>query len=224
MERALLRIFRIHADASVQRPAKNIFATLLFGLVWIAAVAFGLRGLFNYESKPGRVGPIAQTWQSGLIKLASDRPTLVMIAHPRCPCTQASVGELAELMARVQGKVAAYVLFVIPKGAGAEWDNTSLRRRAATIPGVTVLSDVDGVEARRFGAETSGHTLLFGSDGRLLFTGGITATRGHAGENAGENAIIALVRNDRPARHDSLVFGCALADQRSAASESEKLR
>jgi hypothetical protein len=68
------------------------------------------------------------------------------------------------------------------------------------------------VEAGRFGAETSGHTLLYGADGRLLFSGGITASRGHAGENAGESAIIALVNHQTPLRSQTLVFGCSLTN------------
>ena len=136
-----------------------------------------------------------------------------MLAHPHCPCTAASVGELAQIMARLQGKVAAYVLFVKPKEAGRDWDDTSLRRSAEAIPGVNVVFDPDGVEARRFGAETSGHTLLFAADGRLLFSGGITASRGHAGDNAGERAIVALVNNQTPARTQTLVFGCSLANR-----------
>lgn len=135
-----------------------------------------------------------------------------MLAHPHCPCTQASVGELAQIMARLQGKVAAYVLFVKPKEAGRDWEDTDLRRSAEAIPGVKVVFDPDGVEARRFGAETSGHTQLFSTDGRLLFSGGITASRGHAGDNAGESAIVALVNNQTPARTQTLVFGCALAN------------
>jgi len=174
-------------------------------------VAFGLRAFLNYDTKPGRVGVVPSTWPVSQIERASDHATLVMVAHPRCPCTRASVGELAQIMAQLQGKVVAYVLFVKPTNSGADWEETDLRRSAAAIPGVTVVSDVDGVEARRFGAETSGHTLLFGADGRLLFSGGITESRGHAGDNAGESAIVSLVNNHAAARTDTFVFGCALA-------------
>lgn len=176
-------------------------------------MAFGLRVLFHYENTPGRVGALSQAWPGAQIERATDRPTLVMLAHPHCPCTVASVGELAQIMARLQGKVATYVLFVKPKEAGRDWEDTNLRRSAEAIPGVKVVFDPDGVEARRFGAETSGHTLLFGADGRLLFSGGITASRGHAGDNAGERAIVALVNNQTPARTQTLVFGCSLANR-----------
>jgi len=196
----------------LHRLTKRILATSLFAITWIAAVAFGLGVLFQYENTPGRVGAVSPAWPETQIERATDRPTLVMLAHPHCPCTAASVGELAHIMARLQGRVAAYVLFVKPKGSGRDWEDTNLRRDAEAIPGVKVVIDPDGVEAHRFGAETSGHTLLFGADGRLIFSGGITASRGHAGDNVGESAIIALLNHQIPARAQTRVFGCALAD------------
>jgi hypothetical protein len=184
----------------------------LFAIGWIAAVAFGLGSLFQYENTPGPVGVLSQEWPNTQIERANDRPTLVMVAHPRCPCTVASVAELARIMARLQGKVAACVLLVKPNESGPDWEETSLRRSAEAIPGVKVIFDRNGVEARRFGAETSGHTFLFDADGHLLFSGGITASRGHAGDNAGESAIVALVNNQMPPQTRSLVFGCSLAN------------
>jgi len=195
----------------LQLQTKRILATSLFAVIWIAAVAFGLRALFQYENTPGPIGAVSPKWPNTEIERATDRPTLVMLAHPRCPCTVASVAELARIMARLQGKVAAYVLLVEPVETGSDWENRNLQRSAEAIPGVKVVFDHDGVEARRFGAETSGHTFLFGGDGRLLFSGGITTSRGHAGDNAGESAIVALVNNQTPARTQTLVFGCSLA-------------
>jgi hypothetical protein len=178
----------------------------------MAALCLGLRSLLSYENTPGRLGVVPQNWPHSQIQRANDRPTLVMLAHPKCPCTRASMGELAQIMAAVHGKVSAYVLFFAPRDAGSDWADTDLRRSAAAIPGVTVLSDVDGREAQGFGAETSGHTLLFGADGRLLFSGGITASRGHAGGNDGESAIIALISHHGTARARTFVFGCSLTD------------
>ncbi|MEN3369264.1 MAG: hypothetical protein V7609_1407 [Verrucomicrobiota bacterium] len=198
----------------MQSRSKNILITALLGAAWIAAIAFGSRVMLQYESTPGPVGVVAPSWPSASkIHRAAGQPTLVMLAHPRCPCTRASVGELAQIMAESQGKLSAYVLFMKPSGSDADWDQSDLCRNAAQIPGVTVVSDADGNEARRFGAETSGHTFLFGADGRLLFSGGITASRGHAGGNAGESAILAAISDAslKPAR--TVVFGCALSRQ-----------
>jgi hypothetical protein len=205
----------------LQPRTKSILATSLLAITWIATVAFGLRALFPYENTPGRAGAVSQVWPAAQIERATDRPTLVMLVHPRCPCTAASVGELAQIMARLQGRIAAYVLLVKPRETGRDWEETSLRRSAEAIPGVKVVFDSDGIEAQRFGAETSGHTFLFGADGRLLFSGGITALRGHSGDNAGESAIVALVNNQTPARNQTLVFGCSLA--KHSATESKAL-
>lgn len=130
--------------------------------------------------------------------------------------------ELAKVMARVQGKVRAYVLFLKPQDSDTSWDDTGLRRSAAEIPGVTVLSDTDGAEAQRFGAETSGHTLLFDKAGRLLFSGGITESRGHAGGNAGESAIVSLVNTHTSDRTKTQVFGCSLVGRGAKEKQCRK--
>jgi glyoxylase-like metal-dependent hydrolase (beta-lactamase superfamily II) len=114
-------------------------------------------------------------------------------------------------MAHAMGKVNAFVLFVKPPGADADWDDTDLRRSAAAIPGVTVLTDENGIEAVRFGGETSGHTMVFDRNGTLIFSGGITASRGHAGSNAGESAVLAALNNQPFERARTPVFGCSLA-------------
>jgi hypothetical protein len=190
---------------------KKFHLTALLGGIWIAAVAFGLGFLLRYESTPGRVGIVGASWPAtSALPRSGTNPTLVMLAHPKCPCTRASLGELAQIIAETQGRLTAYVLFTKPLGAGANWDDTELRRSAAAIPGITVVTDADGSEARRFGAETSGHTLLFDSHGALLFSGGITASRGHAGRNAGESAIIAAVNGGRNDSGGTPVFGCSL--------------
>ena len=116
------------------------------------------------------------------------------------------------------------MLFLKPKNSDANWEDTDLRRSAAEIPGVSVVTDIDGAEAQRFGAETSGHTLLFASDGRLLFSGGITESRGHAGGNAGENAIVSLANTHAADRAATFVFGCSLIERKSKGGRFQCLR
>jgi hypothetical protein len=191
--------------------SRKVLLTILVGLVWLTTLAWGLRSLFSYESTPGASGNVPQSWplQSRIVR-SDKQATLVMLAHPHCPCTRASVGELAQIMAQCGGRLRAYVLFLKPENSGPEWDDTRLRRTAAAIPGVTVLSDLGGAEAKRFGAETSGQTVLFDASGNRLFSGGITASRGHAGDNAGESAIVALVNGHTVDQSSALVFGCRL--------------
>jgi hypothetical protein len=52
--------------------------------------------------------------------------------------------------------------------------------------------------------------MLYDVNGRLLFSGGITGSRGHAGDNAGRTAILALLHREASGRNDTFVFGCSL--------------
>jgi hypothetical protein len=200
---------------------KTILATALFTVTWLAAVSLGLRTVAKYENAPGKAGTVPEWWPAASrVPRAGDRATLVMFAHPHCPCTRASMAELAQIMAQVQGKVSAHVLFLKPENSGSDWDDTDLRRSAAQIPDVAVATDVDGTEARRFGAETSGHTLLFDVDGRRLFDGGITASRGHAGDNIGHSAIVSLVNKHTTGCAQAHVYGCSLVDPKQMANKT----
>jgi hypothetical protein len=133
-----------------------------------------------------------------------------MLAHPHCTCTRASLGELAEAIARARVRPRTYVVFMAPETLGRGWEMTDLWRTAASLPDVTVVRDEDGREARRFGAETSGQTLLYDEHGALVFNGGITGARAHAGDNAGRQSLVALLNLASAERARTNVFGCPL--------------
>jgi hypothetical protein len=174
-------------------------------------VADGFGRLMEYKSEPGDAAAAPARWPSGSrVTRNTDGATLVLFAHPRCPCTRASISELARLLARFPERLSARVVFLRPADAGAEWDETDLVRRAAAIPGATTVRDDDGAEAARFRALTSGAAVLYDRNGRLLFAGGLTASRGHEGDSAGLRRITSLLRTGHADRRDAPVFGCAL--------------
>jgi hypothetical protein len=199
-----------------QRPVTRSFFRSRFILVllivsWLAAVGVGLGVMVDYETAPGQAGTPPARWPAdSQVRSARGQATLIMFAHPHCPCTRASLGELALIMARAQGRVAAHVLFAKPPGFPDDWVESDLWQTAAAIPGVQVRADEARREARRFQTETSGHTVLYAADGRLLFHGGITAARGHSGDNAGRSAISALLTEGTADRSETFVFGCPL--------------
>ena len=81
------------------------------------------------------------------------------------------------------------------------------------------MSDVDGLEAARFGVQASGQTLLYGANGNLQFSGGITASRGHSGDNLGRSAIVALVTTGESTTNHTSVYGCSLHNPERAAAQ-----
>jgi hypothetical protein len=135
-----------------------------------------------------------------------------MLVHPDCPCTKASLEELDGLMARLPGKLHAYILFSKPGSTPAEVESSSLWQRASEMPGVSVRYDRLGLEAAKFGGTVSGQTVVYDPDGRLVFDGGLTATRGHQGPNAGVNSILLVAARKQSTVLRNPVFGCSLLD------------
>lgn len=201
---------------------KNVLL-MSFAATWACAVAAGLAVMVRYENTPGHSEQTPPDWPaSSRIPRPGGHPSLVLFAHPHCPCTNATMGELARIMARCEGKLDASVVFFSPESSAPGWEQTALRREAVAIPGVRVLDDKDGREARRFGAETSGQTMLYDARGHLLFSGGITASRGHSGDNAGSSAIASFVNAGRADRKSTPAFGCSLQDSKVIADSGIK--
>ena len=125
-------------------------------------------GVRQHAGDPGS-SPARWPVETRLVR-AADRPTLVLLAHPQCSCTRASLGELAEVLARTSRRPKTYVVFLKPSGFPRDWEKTDLWRTAASLPDVTVVRDDEGMEAARFGASTSGQTVVYDSEGELLFS------------------------------------------------------
>jgi hypothetical protein len=186
------------------------------GVVWLGVILYGMRVMLNYETAAGAAGDPPMRWpeQSHIARTAG-LPTIVVIGHPKCPCTRATIGELALIMARLHNRVKAVAIFVRPHDAPDGWDDTDLRRSAAAIPGVTVMTDLDEREADIFNAQVSGQTMLYDAAGKLLFSGGITASRGHAGDNVGRSSVVSFVANGTAEQNRTPVYGCALRSPKS---------
>lgn len=191
------------------KPGRALFASAT--ATWLCAVFAGTTFLMRYKNAPGaQLEPLARWPAESTVSRVPGHAMLVLAAHPHCPCTRASLTELDRLLLRAGGRLRAVVLFVKPRGAPDGWENTDLWRRVERMPAARPLLDVDGVEAHRFRALTSGQTLVYGEDGTLLFSGGITAARGHEGDSAGRGLILAALEGARLEHPGAPVFGCAL--------------
>ncbi len=195
---------------------KNRWAKVLTGpfavAVWAVAVLAGLTGMVRYQMTPAAAArQISSHWPAGTtVTLDSKRPTLVMVLHPQCPCSTASVNELAQILSRADGHLAAHVLFMQPPDAPADWLDGKLWKSANALPGASVAVDKNGVNAMAFGAETSGQVVVYDMDGNLRFSGGITDGRGHEGDNPGFLAVLDLVRTGKSKISETPVYGCSL--------------
>lgn len=200
-------MFRLSPDADCGRPKLRLAVVTA---AWLAAVAGGMGLMLNYQLTPGAAAPAPARWPEGSrLQAAGTLPQLLVFVHPRCPCSRATLGELSRLTTRCSGELKTTVVFVIPN-ENSHWLVTDLWQTAAGTPGVSTFGDHGGREAERFGARTSGHAVLYDHQGRLQFCGGITASRGHHGDNAGSREIAAAVLGGSRRAWSTPVYGCPL--------------
>ncbi len=181
--------------------------------LWLALVGCGFWTLSRYSLTPGAAGQPVNAWPvaTHLARNASGY-TLVVLLHPECPCSEATVSELDTILAQSGGHLRAQVVFADYDTLPSRPEASSLWHRVSQLRGVTVSKDSDGSEIRNFAALTSGDTRLYGPQGELLFQGGITAARGHVGDNPGQAAVIDWAAGRSPVHAPAALpaFGCAL--------------
>jgi hypothetical protein len=177
-------------------------------VVWLGLIGAGVAVAVRHQTTAGEAGTAPASWPAAS-RIPAARPgasRLVMFVHPRCPCTRASLHELAAVVDAVRDRAEVAIVFLSPDGVAPDWAETDRLDFARSIPGASILTDA-GPEFSRFGAKTSGFTVVYAPDGRLLFAGGITSGRAHEGVNVGRNQVIARVLGaGTPTTH--AVFGC----------------
>ena len=81
-----------------QHPRREFFLPVIITL-WLFATGVGLRFVLAHEHTPGTVGGVPRIWPlDSRLQRSTKLPTLVMMVHPQCPCSRASIGELAVLL------------------------------------------------------------------------------------------------------------------------------
>jgi len=179
--------------------------------LWIVTVAAGLGGLARYAAIPGAASSPPSTWPAdSAIPYDPAFVTVVLFLHPRCPCSSATVGELQRALAWKNVPTRLCVVLARPAGASEAWSKSPLTDRVMGLKPSVVVDDVGGREAARFCAATSGQVVIYDASGRLAFHGGVTASRGHEGDNTGRSAVSAILAGEPSQPTGTPVFGCPL--------------
>lgn len=181
-------------------------------VLWLGLVAGGMVALGRYEFTPGLAAHPAASWPAASkLRRETERATVILAGHPRCPCTRATLSELERIHARARFRL--HVLFYQPPAATPDWRSGLSWQLAQGLPDCSVHPDPESREAGLFDAHTSGQVVAYDRTGQLIFSGGITGSRGHSGDNAGADELLRVLAG-QPAHPDfsSQVFGCSLRE------------
>ena len=177
----------------------------------IIATVTGMTALMAFNATAGAEMASPAHWPIGTsLERSRTAQTILVFAHPFCSCTRATLEELDTILLPRKLRDQPIVIILFSR-TDSTWKPGDTWSRASKVANASPQWDQNGNEAKLFGARTSGLVLLYDAHGLLLFDGGITASRGHAGGNFGADRLAAALDSGHPSEEPpSRVFGCAL--------------
>jgi len=183
----------------------------VMALIWGAAIILCVAELTNYQFTPGDLASVPTHWpESSQFDLSETESTLVLFVHPQCPCSRATLSELHRLLDREPSPPLVEIAFIQPEGTNEDWVKSDLWDHAQIIPHAETVIDHQATEAARFGVRTSGHCLVYTPSRKLIYSGGLTSSRGHAGANNRTQIVHELLAEPTSEPQATEVFGCSL--------------
>jgi hypothetical protein len=190
-----------------------------FGLAVGVTAVVCLHTLFAHAFRPSETGDSPRQWPArSALKREAGRGHVVLFAHPGCPCTLATLTNLAELSERLPDRFEVSIVFVTC-GLNQDFVARAPVVKAAEQMRTARVWDDDGREAHAFGARVSGEVFAFNEFGEAVFHGGVTAARGHVGGSDGLRQLERTLMDSSRGVIEAPVFGCRLPQTNSLVRE-----
>lgn len=202
---------------SLQLASRARIASVVCGSIVLIG-GFTLFSSFVTASPELELNPPSRWPANSQIARQTGCPTLLIFLHPKCSCNRANLDELAEVLSRLQSDVDVHAVFYCPNEQPQEWAHTDLWDQVRNLGLGAMQVDKGGLEAERFGARSSGHCFLFGTQSERLFGGGLAKGEGNSASKRGIDAVENLLRGEAVEQSDFPVVGCSLSKPSSISS------
>lgn len=183
--------------------------TWIFAL-WVLILIGGVSAFARYSYTPGEAAEAAPLWPAlSSLQPNLTKPELLVFLHPKCACSHATLTDLERLIPQIGARARVRVVFN-DLGDSALLRESHSFEMAKEIEGIEVVEDPGGFESAKFGVKTSGQVFLYDERGQLVFSGGLTPSRGHEGESVGAIAVLRWLNSRKIEWQTSDVFGCSM--------------
>ena len=194
----------------VRKRALSALSVSIAICVWLGLALFGLIQGARYDATPAKAHYSKVDWPDSRLTLGAKGYTIVLFAHPACPCTGASLHQLREASARAREPLTIYIVSSFPATFPRNQAIKSNERIAQEIRGASRVEDKGCKIAAAFRATTSGQCFVYDAAGKQVFQGGLTRARGHTGDSKGLESILALINAGSSTAERTPIFGCPL--------------
>lgn len=190
----------------------NLFTLAFLGLTMLSSGW----SLVDYSCRPGNKGDLANQLNSipGIQSLPgkdkSRSQTLLIFYHPHCPCTHATAVNLRTTLETSSVSLKTYAFAYCPQNVSESWISSPLTSAFKDGIGATIVVDRAGEISAHCGAKTSGHLLAYDDQGSLLFSGGVTSSRGHEGNCRPSSNLLQVITSGASDTRHWPVYGCSL--------------
>jgi len=168
-------------------------------IVWSFALAITFHAAMAWEYKAG-LGSARLPKR----EMAIRKPLLIVVLHSQCPCSLATIEDLINLPVTDRSQLKIRLVFT-----GPDPIDSRANEESETLTGVDREYLTESQVLSRYGARTSGQAYLYSRSGDLIFSGGLTDSRGVRGDSDGLVAIRETVAG-RKCIAEAPVYGCAL--------------
>jgi len=171
----------------------------------------GIWQLYAFSTTPGD-HTVVQSWiLQDKLPLKHQLASLVVLIHPKCSCSTATLKEVERLKIGLKDKLDVKLVFISYGDKSKNWYQGPVWDLAVSMKkNVSIVLDNDGQILKTLGTKTSGTAYLVGPDLKVVFQGGLTPIRGHEGATSGQAFIASWVKGNTKSSLIQKIFGCGV--------------
>src|SRR5277367_4862072 len=113
---------------------QTTFIPLVISFVWLLGAGIGFHALHRYAYTEGTAAKPPSRWPANSRIPRNEGFKLIVFAHPECPCSRATLRELAIIVGHSREQLDVHVCFYAPRSMREKWRTSDVWSDAPVLP------------------------------------------------------------------------------------------